>query len=93
MGYVYDFFTLGLRSCWKAGLGPVRDLYNIGENPQYSLQVKSNSASSAVWVLLTRHITEIQDFSQNREYITVLVYKNEGKRVYYPCKLLRKCQT
>jgi len=66
-------------------MGPVKDLYNIGDNPQFSLTVRS-TGSSAVWVLLSRHITEIEDFRENREYITVLVYKNEGKRVYYPCK-------
>jgi len=44
----------------------------------------SSPGSSAVWVLLTRHITDIDDFRENREYITVLVYKNDGKRVHYP---------
>lgn len=58
-------------------------MYNISENPQYCLDV-GNVTSSAVWVLLTRHITELQDFKENREYITVLVYKNNGKKVYYP---------
>jgi calpain-7 len=58
-------------------------LYNISENPQFSLDV-SIVNSGAVWVLLTRHITELQDFKVNREYITVLVYKNDGKRVHYP---------
>lgn len=58
-------------------------MYNISENPQFSLDV-NNVNSGAVWVLLTRHITELQDFKVNREYITVLVYENDGKRVHYP---------
>jgi len=68
---------------WKAGIGPVRDAYNIGDNPQFSLEVQSKG-SGAIWILLTRHITDIADFRQNQEYITVLIYRNDGKRVYYP---------
>jgi len=68
---------------WSAGVGPIKDVYNIGENPQYELEIKANSAA-AVWILLTRHITEIQDFKENREYITVVVYDTDGKRVFYP---------
>ena len=26
------------------------------------------------------------DFAENKEYITIVVYKNNGKRVYYPSK-------
>ncbi|XP_039286093.1 calpain-7 [Nilaparvata lugens] len=74
--------TFCIHETWEAGLGPVKDAYNIGENPQFSLEVNSNVG--AVWVLLTRHITDINDFRENTEYITVLVYKNDGKRVYYP---------
>lgn len=70
---------------WKAGLGPIKDAYNIGDNPQFCLEVQPDVAG-AVWILLTRHITDIADFRQNQEYITVLVYQNDGKRVYYPRK-------
>lgn len=75
-------FTLFCRE-WNAGLGPAKDLYTIGSNPQFSLDVGAET-SGAVWILLTRHITDIQDFRENREFIAVLVYKGSGKRVYYP---------
>jgi hypothetical protein len=26
------------------------------------------------------------DFAENKEYIALVVYKNNGKRVYYPSK-------
>nr|XP_039261066.1 calpain-7-like isoform X1 [Styela clava] len=68
---------------WMAHDGPEKDSYSLGDNPQFSLEVR-NPQQSAVWVLLTRHITDKDDFAQNQEFITMLVYKNEGKRVYYP---------
>lgn len=75
-----------LRS-WSAGVGPAKDTFNIGDNPQFRLQV--GDGKGAVWILLTRHIVDIEDFKYNREYITMLVYKNKGKRVYYPRKLIK----
>lgn len=68
-------------------MGPIKDNYNISENPQYCLDVQ-NAKSGVVWILLSRHITELDDFKNNREYITVVVYKNNGKKVYYPCMFL-----
>ncbi|KAG7189662.1 hypothetical protein KM043_017338 [Ampulex compressa] len=76
-------YTYCIHQMWNAGIGPVKDAYNIGDNPQFLLDVQSNT-SGAIWILLTRHITDIADFRQNQEYITVLVFRNDGRRVYYP---------
>ena len=75
-------YTYAVHHLWKAGRGPAKDMYNISANPQYSLEIEKGSG--AIWVLLSRHITEIDDFKDNKEYITLLVYKKDGKRVYYP---------
>lgn len=76
-------YTYCIHQSWNAGIGPAKDAYNIGDNPQFSLEVQAK-ITGAVWILLTRHITDIADFRENQEYITILVYKNDGKRVYYP---------
>lgn len=44
-------------SVWPAKDGPKRDAYNISDNPQYRLELRAPQAS-AVWILLTRHITD-----------------------------------
>lgn len=75
-------YTYCIHECWRAGVGPVKDVYNIGENPQYSLELKA--PGSAVWILLTRHITDRDDFAHNKEYIAIVVYKNNGRKVYIP---------
>ncbi|KAJ8943276.1 hypothetical protein NQ318_017294 [Aromia moschata] len=75
-------FTYCIHQSWHAGTGPVKDLYTVACNPQYSLDIGGESLG-AVWLLLTRHITDIEDFRENKEYITLFVYKN-GKKVYYP---------
>ncbi|CAB3367395.1 Hypothetical predicted protein [Cloeon dipterum] len=77
-------YTFCLHQSWQAGLGPMKDAFNVSENPQFVLDVPATQNKSNVWVLLTRHITQIEDFRENNEYITIVVYKNNGKRVYYP---------
>ena len=74
--------TYAIHDMWNAGVGPAKDMYNISNNPQFSLEL--SKGSGALWILLSRHITDIQDFKNNKEYITVLLYKNDGKKVYYP---------
>lgn len=76
-------YTYCTHQSWHAGTGPSKDAYNVGDNPQFSLNVPAGRGS--VYVLLTRHITSIEDFRENKEYITLLVYNHrKGKRVYYP---------
>ncbi|XP_006635595.1 calpain-7 [Lepisosteus oculatus] len=73
-----------IHSTWEAKQGPVKDAYSLANNPQYKLEVQCPQGGAAVWVLLTRHITDKDDFAQNREFITLVVYKTDGKKVYYP---------
>lgn len=73
-----------IHSTWDGRQGPVKDVYSLANNPQYKLEVQSPAGGAAVWVLLTRHITDKDDFAQNKEFITLVVYKTEGKKVYYP---------
>eukprot|EP00041_Stephanoeca_diplocostata_P024567 m.626660 g.626660 ORF g.626660 m.626660 type:complete len:594 (-) comp22553_c0_seq28:140-1921(-) len=67
---------------WEQTAGPVRDRFNMGENPQYTMEITSRE-KSAVWVLLSRHITDLQDFADNKEFITCHVFKG-GKRIHHP---------
>lgn len=76
-------YTTCIHSAWLAKEGPKKDNYNISDNPQYQLEVRATQPS-ALWILLTRHITDKDDFANNREFITLLVYKTGGKKVFYP---------
>eukprot|EP00053_Salpingoeca_punica_P017151 m.164194 g.164194 ORF g.164194 m.164194 type:complete len:791 (-) comp17129_c0_seq1:337-2709(-) len=67
---------------WDQEEGPVKDSYNLERNPQFKLAITATE-SAHVWILLSRHITRIDDFAENKEYITVHVYRG-GQRVYYP---------
>jgi calpain-7 len=65
-----------------SGAHATKDVYSLGQNPQYRLEVKNNDKHAAVWIQLSRHITSRADFADNQEYITVHVFKTEGQRVY-----------
>ncbi|CAM9344591.1 unnamed protein product [Lampetra planeri] len=73
-----------IHSSWDGKQGPVKDVYSLANNPQFKLEVQCPTGGAAVWVLLTRHITDKEDFAQNKEFITLVVYKTDGKKVYYP---------
>uniref|UniRef100_A0A8C2X587 Calpain 7 n=1 Tax=Cyclopterus lumpus TaxID=8103 RepID=A0A8C2X587_CYCLU len=73
-----------IHSSWDGKQGPVKDVYSLANNPQFKLEVQCPTGGAAVWVLLTRHITDKDDFAQNREFITLVVYQTDGKKVYYP---------
>ena len=49
------YHTTCVHDSWKCKEGPKKDSYNIGDNPQFRLEVKEGGA---VWILLTRHITD-----------------------------------
>ncbi|KAL1918488.1 uncharacterized protein VTP21DRAFT_3148 [Calcarisporiella thermophila] len=74
-----------LHSTWPESLGPKKDIYNLGYNPQYTLEINvSDSKPSPMWLLLTKHVTVKEE---NRDYITLHVYDGtDGERVYYPGK-------
>ncbi|XP_070583034.1 calpain-7 isoform X1 [Erythrolamprus reginae] len=73
-----------IHSTWDAEQGPVKDAYSLANNPQYRLEIQCPQGGAAVWVLLSRHITNKDDFAHNREFITMVVYKTDGKKIYYP---------
>ncbi|VDK38637.1 unnamed protein product [Taenia asiatica] len=77
-------YTTCVHSEWSASEGPKKDLYSFANNPQYQLEVRAKS-QAPVWVLLTRHITNKNDFAHNNEFIGLVVYKDiQSRKVYHP---------
>ncbi|KAI9016376.1 hypothetical protein CLU79DRAFT_763565 [Phycomyces nitens] len=72
-----------LHSMWHEDMGPKKDVYNLGYNPQFRLKVNvPDKKPAAVWILLSKHIMVTEE---NTDYITLHVYNNtNGERVFYP---------
>ncbi|TGZ60780.1 hypothetical protein CRM22_008339 [Opisthorchis felineus] len=76
--------TTCVHDMWLAHDGPKKDSYSCANNPQYNLEVQA-TVEAPVWALLTRHITDKEDFADNKEYIALVVYKNiKTRKVYCP---------
>lgn len=49
-----------MHGCWKKDVGPADDSFNVGENPQYIVNLSKNAIQSqaTLWILLSRHVTK-----------------------------------
>jgi calpain-7 len=52
--------TMCFHKKWSGSEGPVKDRYNLSENPQYVLKIDGSNKvkKCSTWILLTRHITD-----------------------------------
>ncbi|CAM9137996.1 unnamed protein product [Chrysoparadoxa australica] len=80
-----------LHALWPVGQGPRHDTFSLGLNPQYTLVVPYPSSTNSpagpptVWVLLTRHQTDLDTDLATDDHLTMHVYSDcLGQRVYYP---------
>ncbi|CAG8478382.1 9192_t:CDS:10 [Ambispora gerdemannii] len=86
-----------LHSSWPKSDSMHSDCLNLSNNPQYALEIQNpEKEPCAVFLLLTKHITEIK---KNEDYITLHVYNCDnssgssnrldtiatfGEKIYYP---------
>ena len=81
-------FILAVARGRHAKEGPKKDAYNIGDNPQYRLEVKANDPS-AVWILLTRHITDkvkttsLPSIALQHSLHQILIFLEKGVHLNY----------
>lgn len=74
---------------WPEAQGEKNDTFNVGENPQYILQLSDEAAARkpTVWVLLSRHVNkQEQEGEQVDDFLTVHLVRNTAKkdRIWYP---------
>ena len=62
---------LSMHGCWPREQGPPDDTFNIGENPQYCLELsdKAIKKNATIWILVSRHVTK-----QEQEGAEVTLY-------------------
>ena len=77
-----------VHSKWDNSNSPVKDRYFLTKNPQYRLSIRNVDKSKThggtgtpIWLLLTRHITDLKDFEDNSVYLALMIFKG-GKRLY-----------
>jgi calpain-7 len=76
-------FRTTIHGFWPLNHGPMDDTFNVGENPQHILHLSDSAVSkkATIWILLSRHVTkQEQEGSEATDYLTVHVYRNNGKR-------------
>ena len=78
-----------LHGLWPETQGPKDDSFNVGENPQYILQLSDQAVAKkpTVWVLLSRHVNkQEQEGEEVKDFLTIHLVRNSSKkeRVWYP---------
>ena len=66
-----------VHALWSKDQGPFDDTFNVGENPQYLLQLSDQAIkkNAAVWVLVARHVNkQEQAGAEASDYLTVPAY-------------------
>jgi calpain-7 len=74
---------------WRKEQGPEDDMFNVGENPQYTLSLSDAAIEKrrTLWILISRHVTkQEQEGKEATDFLTVHVHRNNEKRerVWYP---------
>jgi calpain-7 len=83
--FPYSVTTHGF---WPKDQGPVSDIFNVGENPQYVLTLSNDAIKkkATVWVLISRHVT-----SQEQQGYEVSKLCRSKRAKAYPSNLF--CST
>jgi calpain-7 len=84
--FSYRMTTHGM---WPVSQGLKNDTFNVGENPQYLLQMSDEAVARkpTVWVLLSRHVNkQEQEGEEVNDFLTVHLVRNtkHKERIWYP---------